>query len=600
MKKITLLLFVCLIQTIGLLKVAGQTQVGIPIKNVEGYVLEFKQPFTEISIDINDNNFTKDEKITVTVSGQTKFTDKKKKPIEPNLIRSGAMIEISGERIGSAVAATEIKVLIDIENREVSVKGYFEGLDGDKAWIDGRSVKLAEGASVRGTDEWKGKTFNSFNEMMLGSEVEIKKGILKTDGIIYAVAIETSPNIYTKGDKNLAVSVQRNILIPNGLAGGVGKVLGKEVEFVENLELQTYVTKVGYKVIPRYQKDLAKDDPAKITFRFMVIEDESFNAYALPDGSIFVHTGLLKQIKNEAQLAGVLGHEIAHVTHEHSRKQIEDPKNTWLPLLMQTGGAIAGGRLGLTLGQLGSQAILNKFGRDKEDQADRIGLMYMSQAGYDAREVSNVWRVIAKEIKESSVTNFLYSDHSMARQRVKNLNREMSYSFYDTDFSQTKKGEDEYTKIVGAYFGWIQKTQPKPAFQNLSETSPTQKTLVKPALPTLPPPIVDADGFETFFAKFKKAVLAGNRIALKNMMATKFEWATDGSGTTEEALQNMDSMKLWTGLKDAMLKHPVQCKQTECNNRNGYHAWSSDKYKFEIMFERNVTGEWKWTAVLGD
>ncbi len=600
MKKLILLLFVCLIQMNILMEICAQTQVGIPLKGLEGYVLEFKKPFNEIIIDIQDNNFTKDENITIVISTFTKFLNKKKKIIDPNHIHRGAMIEISGERFGSVVTATEIKALTDIEKWEISNKGYFEALDGEKAWIDGKIVKLDNGVIVRGTNEWKGKTFSSFNDMMLGSEVEIRKGILKSDGIIYATEIETRPNVYSKGDKNLALSVQKNVLIPNGLSGGVGKVLGKDVKFVENLELQTYITKVGYKVIPRYQKDLAKDDPAKITFRFMVIEDESFNAYALPDGSIFVHTGLLKQIKNEAQLAGILGHEIAHVTHEHSRKQIEDPKNTWLPLLMQTGGAITGGRLGLTLGQLGSQAMLNKFGRDKEDQADRIGLMYMSQAGYDAREVSTVWRVISKQIKENSVTNFLYSDHSMARQRVKNLNREMSYSFYDTDFSQTKKGEDEYSKIVGIYFGWMQKTKPKPAFQNLSKISPTKQSISNQPKSTLTRRTPDVDGFEAFFAKFKKAVLAGNRIAIKNMMATRFEWALDGYGTNDEALQNMDSMKLWAGLKDAMLKKPVQCKQAECNNRSGYHTWSPKKFKVEILFERDANGDWKWTAVLGD
>lgn len=596
MKKLAVLLFVCLTQAMGSGEIVAQTQVGIPVKEVKSYVLEFNEPFREISVDVLENNFTTEEKIIVKLTPQTKFIGKKG-AIEPHLIRRGAQIAISGERLGSALTASEIKVLIDIEKWEVKLKGYFEDLEGDKAWIDGRSVKLAEGVIVKGTNEWKNKTFSSFNEMMLGSEVEVKKGILRPDGIIYATEIETRPNIFTKGDQRLALNVKKGMLIPNGLSGGMGMILGKRVKFVENLALQTYVTKVGYKVIPRYQKDLPKDDPAKITFRFMVIEDESFNAFALPDGSIFIHTGLLRQVQNEAQLAAVLGHEIAHVTHEHSRKQIECWKCDLAALGIVAGGAILGGDVGAAAGQLFAQGLYNSFSRTDENQADRIGLLYMYQAGYDPREAANVWRTIAKETKESKLINFLYSSHPMARERVRNLNRELSYSFYETDFSQVKKGDDEYLKIVGGYFGWTQATPPSQIFQNTGINPPAHSASPNSTALTTTVAVQDA-GFPQFFAKFKKAVLTGNRIALKNMMAATFQWANDGQAIRDEALQNMDSMKLWTALKDAMLANPVQCKLLECGNRTGFQVASITKNRIRILFEREANGEWKWSAIL--
>jgi hypothetical protein len=612
MKKTTLLLIVCLIQIIGLTTVFAQTQVGIPVKGVDAYILEFKEPFREMLVDVNpdDNNFSTEDIVIVKITPETKFPNPNKKgnPIEPQMIRRVKEISIRGERLGSALTAAEIKLKTDLEKWEVKLNGYFEFLEGDKAWIDGRAVKLTEGVVVKGTDLWKNKTFNSFNEMMLGSEVELK-GTLRPDGIIYATEIETRPNLYSKTDQRLALQVQKGTSIPNGLSGGVGMVLGKPVKFVQNLELQTYINKVGNKVIPRFQKDLPKDDPGKITFRFMVIEDESFNAFALPDGSIFVHTGLLKQIQNEAQLAAVLGHEVAHVTHEHTRRREDCWKCDLGALAILVGVAMTGNDAIMLAGHLGSAAMLNKFSRDAERQADRVGLLYMYEAGYDPREAANVWRTIARESKQSAFQSFFYSSHPMARERVKNLNRELSYNFYEADFSQVKKGDGEYARIVGGYFGWAQTASPVPALQNLGVNSPTPQattpntsSIAAPSQAKNPsvPPIskVSEDGFKAFYAEFKKAVLADNRIGIKKRTATAFTWASDGKATADEALQNMDSMKLWTALKAAVAQNPSPCQPSQCFNRSGYRVSSGGANRFEILFEREANGEWKWSAIL--
>jgi hypothetical protein len=459
-----------------------QQQVGIPIKKQEGFVIDFKAPYSQLAVDIGENNFIETETVYFSITPQTQFLNKKDKALDPSVIRPGMRLEITGERVGSELNATKVKLKIDVEKWEVDLKGYFESLEGDKAWIDGQAVRINPGAVIRGDDAWKDKTFHSFNEMQLGSQVSIK-GVRRSDGIVYALGGETRPNEFSKGDRQLKMAVEKNMVLPQNLSGGKGIVLGKEVKFVDSLELQTYVTKVGYKVIPRYEKDLPNDYPGKMVFRFAVIEDESFNAFALPDGSVFVHTGLLKQIKNEAQLAAILGHEIAHVTHEHSRKNLEDPKRTWLPLAFAVGGAASGSGLIAAMAQVGAQAMLNKFGRDAEDQADRVGLYYMMQAGYDPREAPKIWREISKGTKQDAIGTFLYSDHSSARQRLKNLNREIAYNYYDTDFKQTIVGDREYMNVVGVYFGWIPKPAPKSVTPVKAKTSgklpATKKTTPK-------------------------------------------------------------------------------------------------------------------------
>jgi hypothetical protein len=108
------------------------------------------------------------------------------------------------------------------------------------------------------------------------------------------------------------------------------------------------------------------------------------------------------------------------------------------------------------------------------------------------------------------------------------------------------------------------------------------------------------DGFNAFYGAFKKAVFKNDRSAIRAMMSPRFEWALDGYVSRDEALQTMDRNKRWAGLRNALTRRPVRCKQPYCNNRSGYRIWSSPKYRFETMFERGADGQWKWSAVLGD
>jgi hypothetical protein len=458
LRKMTASLLALCFLFVGALPCSAQQQVGIPVKIKEAFVLEFAAPHERLLIDTGETNFTTGEVTEVTINAATLFRNKKDAPLERGLLRPGMKIEIQGERFGSRVQAGVVKVKTNAESWEVEVKGYFEKLDGGRARVDGQTVVLGDGAVILGDNEWKGKTFKSFNEMMLGSHVEVK-GIRRADGVVYAQLGKTKPNIFTEGDKRLVLAVQQGLLLPptGQLTGARVKIADKEFKLVESLELQSYVTQVGYKLIPRYIKDLPNDDPGKPTYRFYVIEDDSFNAFALPDGSIFVHTGLLKTLKNEAQMAAVLGHEIAHVTHEHSRRRME---SLAVPLL-QLGTAIAGAATKnnsiAMLGQFGAGVLSNKFGRDFEDQADRVGLFYMYEAGYDPREAPKVWREVSKHTKENAISNFLYSDHSSAIARLRNLNREIAYNYHETDFSQTNTDEDKYRRVVGQYFGWLPK-----------------------------------------------------------------------------------------------------------------------------------------------
>jgi predicted Zn-dependent protease len=189
--------------------------------------------------------------------------------------------------------------------------------------------------------------------------------------------------------------------------------------------VSAYVSALGLSLVPRYAR-------REFSFSFTMINDPSLNAFALPNGAIFVHTGLLAKMDNEAQLATVLGHEISHVTQLHGQRQYKKIISFIIPA--QIGALVLGtevqkqtdspvlramASLGLNLGMA---AAVNGYGRTLEDQADRVGLRYTVGRGYDPREAPGVWDIFNDIYgDESKVENFLYSNHSTNKVRKGNI-----------------------------------------------------------------------------------------------------------------------------------------------------------------------------------
>jgi len=157
----------------------------------------------------------------------------------------------------------------------------------------------------------------------------------------------------------------------------------KQVEIVNNKELTDYITSIGNKLAAQPQAD-------KYPYTFKVVNDKSINAFALPGGPAFVHTGLIAAADNEAQIAGVLAHEITHVALRHGTNQVSKANLIQLPALLASqkmGGGILGqlGQLGIGLG---ANSLLLKFSRTAETQADLMGAQIAAQAGYDPVEMA--------------------------------------------------------------------------------------------------------------------------------------------------------------------------------------------------------------------
>ena len=155
---------------------------------------------------------------------------------------------------------------------------------------------------------------------------------------------------------------------------------------VNNARLQAYVNNIG--------QQLARQSHRKgIKYTFTVLEDPAVNAFALPGGYIYVTTGILSYLNSEAELAGVLGHEIGHVTAKHGVKQ--QSAGVASSILLSVLAKQAGGT-GNEFGNL-NKALLSGYGREHELQADKLGAEYIARIGYAPKNMIDVVGVLKSQ-----------------------------------------------------------------------------------------------------------------------------------------------------------------------------------------------------------
>lgn len=158
----------------------------------------------------------------------------------------------------------------------------------------------------------------------------------------------------------------------------------RQMHVIHDGAVQDYVERIGRRLVG---SGLADEFP----YTFKVVNENNINAFALPGGPTFVHTGLIRAADNEAQLAGVMAHEISHVALRHGTNQASKANLIQLPAMLA--GAVVGS--GSMLGQLaqvgiglGANSVLLKYSRDAETQADILGARMMAKAGYNPIEMA--------------------------------------------------------------------------------------------------------------------------------------------------------------------------------------------------------------------
>jgi beta-barrel assembly-enhancing protease len=177
------------------------------------------------------------------------------------------------------------------------------------------------------------------------------------------------------------------------------------------------------------QKLAAKAPGYKFPYTFKVVREKSINAFALPGGPVYVHTGLI-EAATESELAGVMGHEISHVVMRHSTRQASRQMKAQLPLAILGGilGAGVGGWAG-SLAQMGismtAGSVLMKYSRESETEADMVGAQIIYDAGYNPRSVVTFFQKLAQQSGGRSGPQFL-SSHPDPGNRAQDISKILS------------------------------------------------------------------------------------------------------------------------------------------------------------------------------
>jgi Zn-dependent protease with chaperone function len=306
--------------------------------------------------------------------------------------------------------------------QENKADGYAEYRFGDTLVVDGQ--RIVAGPKTK----YKGAT--NLGTIPFGYAVKVE-GRRQPNGAILASKVEARPNGEDERELELKKVttqieeewVSKKMIYEPADSGRIMKV-GDIVESGPQVERAR-----------RIMEQLRPDYVPPGALRVRVVKTKEWNASAMANGAIWVYSGLMDAMDDD-ELAIVLGHELAHYTHEHSRKNMS---KGGLGQILGVGSQIAGvliggtgGALAQLGGQLGASALLSGYSREFEDQSDRVGLRYVEQGGFDVAKGPGLWMKFKEKYgEEDKLSNFFAGDHSRPTERIRNIEQQIRWNYPD-------------------------------------------------------------------------------------------------------------------------------------------------------------------------
>jgi len=307
---------------------------------------------------------------------------------------------------------------------KISIEGIAEFRSTSFLIVDAQKLSLDE------ETKWDEDEFKSINDIPLGYKVEAK-GFRMKDGSVLAKKIEVKPN---------KTGIIEEIIIET--ANEIEKTWNKNgyASFIDNKGNEENVGKliVSGKEVDRIQTLLRAITPPYLKERDLhlyVIDNKEWNAFVLANGSIYVLKGLLDSM-NDDEIAIILGHELAHYTYKHSYSKYKIELASKLALYginkikdkitdderMQYAIKLSGGML--------SVVGKNQYSQSNEIQADRIGLRYAAEAGFDVTKSPDLWVKFGnKYTDQNGLYNFFMGDHPTFNLRMNKLREEIKNNY---------------------------------------------------------------------------------------------------------------------------------------------------------------------------
>ncbi|MCY4363714.1 MAG: M48 family metalloprotease [Gammaproteobacteria bacterium] len=192
----------------------------------------------------------------------------------------------------------------------------------------------------------------------------------------------------------------------------------KQADLVADPEVNTYIESIGYRLV-------SQSDNNEQQFTFFVINDSLINAFAAPGGIIGINSGVILNADSESELAGVMAHEVAHVTQKHMARSVEMSKKMSIPTLAAMLGAIlvatqnpeAGQAALMAVQGVSAQAQIN-FTRTNEQEADRIGIQLLARSGFDPRGMTGFFRKLQQSSRFSAQAPEFLRTHPLTTRRI--------------------------------------------------------------------------------------------------------------------------------------------------------------------------------------
>jgi hypothetical protein len=439
---------------------ASAPEPGEPLKTREvritGYVTAVTSP---TAFEIDDYRITHDDDLTMQF-------DNRGSDVQFNIanIEVGTELDIKGDLDEETqhVRAKTIKVDLEqfrtLQNTAVLTRPPAGLVKSGNGWTgtffaDGQRIRVSPDTKV----SLKLSSTETVDNDLLTSLEEVSAGMLMTyegvrdveTGMILADRVEFARNEFEKGEQDLWNRSLVRFRAADSLSDKPGELtvpgVGK-FKLVPNEEVQDYVTRIGKSLVPKYALSIAQTDPSRFRFQFYVVIDDKPNAFALPNGIFVIHSGMFAILENEAQLAALIGHEMAHAMQEHQWRELQARKT--LTTGMGVTVAEAFGRMTLRdFDSLTDLAMRNGYAPSQENQADRAGLEYMVNAGYDPREAPRLWTAIARATRFQDKNSFYGTYDNYATRRSYLINQ-LQDNYSGLNFADLRIEETSFKRMV--------------------------------------------------------------------------------------------------------------------------------------------------------